>query len=53
MKEAVEEFGTATICCIIGLIVILGLSALIAHGGSIANFADAYADYFYGASVES
>ena len=53
MKEAVEEFGTAMICCIIGLIVILGVSALIAHSGTIANFADAYADYFYGTSTEA
>jgi hypothetical protein len=52
MKEAIEEFGTAMICCIIGLIVVLGLSALIAHGGTISNFADAYADYFYSASEE-
>lgn len=50
MKEAVEEFGTAMICCIIGIIVIMGLSALIAKGGMIAEFAEAYATYFYGAS---
>ena len=51
MKESVEEFGTATLCCIVGLIVILGLSALIAKTGLIAQFADAYANYFYGASA--
>ena len=50
MKETVEEFGSATLCCIVGLIVILGLSALIAKTGLIAEFADAYANYFYGAS---
>lgn len=51
MKESVEEFGAATLCCIVGLIVILGLSALIAKTGLIAQFADAYANYFYGASA--
>lgn len=47
MKEAIEEFGTAMICCIIGLIVIIGLAVLISKGGIIAQFANAYADYFY------
>ena len=51
MKETVEEFGAATICCIVGLIVIGGLAALIARSGFIAQFADAYANYFYGASA--
>lgn len=53
MKEAIEEFGTAIIGCVVGLIVILGLSALIAHGGNISNFADAYANYFYGSPASS
>jgi hypothetical protein len=51
MKESVEEFGAATICCIVGLIVILGLSAIIAKSGILAQFADAYANYFYGVSA--
>ena len=44
MKESVEEFGAATICCIVGLIVILGLSAIIAKSGILAQFADASAN---------
>jgi hypothetical protein len=51
MKESVEEFGAATICCVVGFIVIFGLSTLIAKSGVLAQFADAYANYFYGASA--
>lgn len=51
MKEAVEEFGTATICCIVGFIVIMGLSLIVAKDGSLAEFVKTYANYFYGPSA--
>ena len=52
MKETVEEFGAATICCLVGFVVIFGVSAIIAKTGLLAQFADAYANYFYGASAQ-
>lgn len=50
MKETIEEFGTAMICCIVGLIVIGGLGVLMSKTGLLAQFAEAFSNYFYGAS---
>ena len=47
MKEAIEEFGAAMIVCIIGAIVIAGVTVLLKEGGILADLASKYADYFH------
>lgn len=48
MKEALEEFGTTMIVCIIGAIVLIGVTVFIKETGILAEFASKYADFFYG-----
>ena len=48
MKEAIEEFGTTMVVCIVGAIVLLGVTVLLKETGILADLASAYSDYFYG-----
>lgn len=50
MKEALEEFGTTMIVCIIGAIVLIGVTVFIKETGILAEFASKYSDFFYGQS---
>ena len=48
MKEIIEEFGGTMLACIIGAVVLIGVTVFIKETGILANLASAYADYFYG-----
>jgi hypothetical protein len=51
MKESIEEFGGTMLACIIGAIVLIGVTVVIKETGIIAKLASAYSDYFYGQGI--
>ena len=51
MKEALEEFGSTILICIIGGVVLIGIGALLNNSSMLADFANAYLESTYGQSV--